>query len=217
MISNRFSPTIILVHGLWMNRAAMAFQRSRLGHCGYQVLCYSYRSRSGTLSEAAHGLAKFAASLSADTVHFVGHSLGGIVILQMLDECPHPRTGRIVLLGSPCCDSYSARELSKATLGRWLIGRVVSQWLQTPRLDAVKRYETGVVAGSIAFGLGRAIIRLPGPNDGVVLVHETLIPGISDHITMRVSHSGMLLSLPVANQICTFLKNGRFKHAGVSR
>ena len=200
-----------MVHGLWVNSMLMRLLGYRIRHCGFDVAYFSYDSVRATLEQNAARLSRFAAALSANTVHWVGHSLGGIVILKMLEQCPEPRTGRIVLMGSPSAGSYAARALAKTAAGRWLLGRS-TPLVETKATPHVK-HALGVIAGSRGLGVGRIMLPgLPRPNDGVVTVEETRVPGMQEHIVLRVSHSGMLVSSGAANQVCAFLKNGRFIH-----
>ncbi|MGH8710345.1 MAG: esterase/lipase family protein [Burkholderiales bacterium] len=202
---------VIVVHGLWVNSMMMRLLGYRIQRCGFDVAYFSYDSVRAALEQNAARLSRFAAALSANTVHWVGHSLGGIVILKMLEQCPEPRTGRIVLMGSPSAGSYAARALAKTDAGRWLLGR------STPLVDNKAalhgKYELGVIAGCRGLGLGRLMLHaLPRPNDGVVTVAETHVSGMHDHIVLRLSHSGMLFSSRAAKQVCAFLKAGRFIH-----
>ena len=72
------------------------------------------------------------------------------------------------------------------------------------------RQEVGVIAGTRAFGLGRVIAALPRPNDGMVAVSETCLPGITDHLEANVGHTALVLSDYVAEQCAEFLGHGRF-------
>lgn len=207
------SSTIILVHGLWMTKTALMWHVGYLRRRGFSVERYSYRSRTATLSDAAQGLAQMISMQKTDCVHLVGHSMGGLVILQMLEEFPSPRIGRVVLMGTPYRDSLPARVLDKFPAGRWYLGKVLPQWLQKDKSKLVSKYEIGVIAGSRNVGLGRIIARLPLPNDGTVAVRETQIPGMRDSILLPVSHTGMLMSAKVAKQVCAFLERGRFDQA----
>lgn len=204
--------TIVLVHGLWMRGWVMAWLGWRLRRCGYQTVAFSYPSVRGTLSQNALRLSRFVAGLDVPRVHFMGHSLGGLVLLQMLATHPDPRIGRVVLAGCPYRASYAARKLARSGLGRRLIGRSVLQWLDQPAPASTDRYEMGVIAGCKPLGAGRLIGGVPQPNDGVVVVEETALPGASDQIMLDVCHSGMLLSDQVAHQACAFLRHGYFLH-----
>ena len=208
---NQAKEAVIVVHGLWVNSMMMRLLGYRIWRCGFDVAYFSYDSVRAALEQNAALLSRFAATLSANTVHWVGHSLGGIVVLKMLEQCPEPRTGRIVLMGSPSAGSYAARALAKTAAGRWLLGR--STPLVETKAALPGKYEIGVIAGCRGLGLGRLMLHaLPRPNDGVVTVAETHVSGMQDHIVLQLSHSGMLFSSRAANQVCAFLKAGRFIH-----
>lgn len=189
----------------------LSLLRLRLRRCGYHVLIFSYPSMRNTLSENAARLSRFVASVAAPGIHLAGHSMGGLVILQMLHEhSPSPRIRRIVLLGTPYHGGHAASALAQSAPGRWMLGRSMLQWLNQGKPGLADQIETGVIAGSRNLGIGHLVVQLPRPNDSVVAVEETRVPGAQDHIVLRVSHSGMLISSGVAKQICAFLKTGRF-------
>lgn len=202
---------VVLVHGLWMRGWVMRLLGLRLRRCGFHVAVFSYPSLRCSLSQSALQLSHFAAGIGAARVHFVGHSLGGLVVLQMLAEYPQPRAGRVVLMGTPYRASHVARKLSRTAPGKWLVGRGMAQWLdQYPPERAAQQCEAGVISGCRSLGSGKLLGGLPRPNDGVVAVEETLVPGARDQILLKVSHSGMLLSARVARQVCAFLRDGHF-------
>ena len=214
---NKGSFVVILVHGLWMTKAALSFQRRYLQRHGYEVALYSYPSRRATLSDAARGLAQLVSAQRADQIHLVGHSMGGMVILQMLEEFPLDRIGRIVLMGTPYRDSAPARALIKSEIGRWFLGVGIPQWLKKDKSKTIMSYELGVIAGCCGFGLGQMLARLPVPHDGTVAVKETQIPDMRDSIVLPVTHTGMLVSSKVASQVYAFLETGRFNQLATTR
>src|SRR5687768_691525 len=96
------SPTVILVHGLYMSGIELTVLRHRLnGDHGLNAICYSYRSVTGTMVDHVKGLRELAKMQLADELHFVGHSLGGVVVLDLLESTDDLPPGRAVLLGSP--------------------------------------------------------------------------------------------------------------------
>lgn len=204
--------TVVLVHGLWMRGWVMALLRLRLRRCGFHAVVFSYPSMRASLSQNALSLAHFVAEITAPRIHFIGHSLGGLLVLQMLAEHAAPRAGRVVLLGSPYHSSYAASKLTRIAPRHCLIGRSMLQWLEQKAPEYAARYQVGVVAGSRSLGGGRLLGGLPYPNDGVVTVEETRMPGTSDWIMLDVSHSSMLFSAGVARQACVFLQHGYFLH-----
>lgn len=206
---------VILVHGLWMHGVAMAWMRSRLARAGYAVHCFSYRTVRASLSENARQLAAYCAAQQATPLHFVGHSLGGLVIATMLEQVHTLNVGRIVFLGTPFVDSHAAHRLGRSALGRRMLGASIAEWLRGARPRQFTRYDVGAIAGNGSVGLGVMMARdLPRPHDGAVCVAETHVPNMRDHIVLPVSHSQMVISPAVVKQTCAFLRDGRFARAG---
>lgn len=203
--------TVILVHGLWMHGIVMALMRRRIARCGYRVLSYSYPSIRLTLTENAERLERFCREQGDARLHFVGHSLGGPVILTLLERATALNIGRIVLVGPPYAGSFTARRFERLPGGHNVLGRSIRQWLDHTRAADYAGHELGVIAGSSGIGLGKLFAPdLPQPNDGVVTVDETRVPGARDHIVLSAGHTAMLVSAGVARQICAFLRTGAF-------
>src|SRR3990172_10021421 len=123
--------TVVLVHGLWVHGIVMELMRRRVARCGYRALAYSYPSMRLTLAENAERLARFSRSIAAPRLHFVGHSLGGLIVLHMLERTPGLAPGRAVLLGSPVAGSLAARRLARLPGGRAAPGRSAPEWHET--------------------------------------------------------------------------------------
>ncbi|MGZ5094047.1 MAG: esterase/lipase family protein [Burkholderiales bacterium] len=205
---------VLLVHGLWMHGVAMRLMQHRLERNGFAVRAYSYPTVRMNLHDNALRLARYCATLTGSRLHFVGHSMGGVVALKAAELLPDSTRGRVVLIGTPFADSYSGRQLDRVHGGRLLLGRCMNQWLKESQRQAVGDLDVGVVAGDGGFGMGRIIAPgLPKPHDGVISVDETRVPGMRDHVTLRVSHTAMLVSRPVLHQVCAYLKHGRFDRA----
>ena len=206
---------IVLVHGLWVHGMLMTVMRRHIERDGCQVYNYSYPTMRLTLSANAARLLRYCRALDAPRLHFIGHSMGGLVILRMLENAAGLNVGRIVLAGTPFADSYAARRLARLPAGSAVLGHSMPEWLDGAQPHDPGRYEIGVIAGSLSVGLGRLIAPgLPRPNDGVVSVAETHVPGMRDHIVLKLSHSGMLLSGALADQALAFVQHGAFVHAG---
>ena len=206
--------TVILVHGLWVHGITMELMRRRVARCGYRALAYSYPSMRLTLAENAERLARFCRDIAAPRLHFVGHSLGGLIILRMLERAPGLPPGRVVLTGAPVAGSLAARRLGRLPGGRVALGRSAPEWHETAHPGSDNGRDIGVIAGRLPLGIGRLVAPdLPAPSDGVVSVAETRLPAMRDHIILNVNHAGMLISRAVARQICAFLRDGTFVHA----
>lgn len=203
----------VLVHGLWTHGLLMVPQRRYLASAGIEAVCYSYPSVRLTLTENADRLAAFARTLAVPVVHWVGHSLGGLIILRMLERDPALMPGRVVMLGTPYADTHSGRVLKRTTWGTRLLGHSVGEWLELKKPAHFPGREIGIIAGTRSLGLGRVIARdLPSPNDGAVALAETQMAAACDSIDLPVTHTGMLLSRRVARQVCAFLHDGCFDH-----
>ncbi len=202
---------MLLVHGLWMHALAMRLIQRRLEAHGYTVHPYSYPTVRMSLKENIERLRAHCGSLGC-RLHFVAHSMGGIVAVKTAEALEPSRRGRVVLIGTPFADCYSGRTLERLPGGRWLLGKCMGEWLAHPCSTEFSDFDIGVIAGNGGFGLGRVVARgLPKPHDGVISVDETRVPGMRDHVTLPVSHTAMLVSRPVAAQVCAFLDAGRFE------
>jgi pimeloyl-ACP methyl ester carboxylesterase len=204
--------TVVLVHGLWVHGIVMELMRRRVAHCGYRALAYSYPSMRLTLAENAERLARFSRGIAAPRLHFVGHSLGGLIVLRMLERAPGLAPGRAVLLGSPVAGSLAARRLARLPGGRAALGRSAPEWREAAQREFAAGRDIGVIAGRTPVGIGRLVAPdLPAPSDGVVSVAETRLPLMRDHLVLGVNHFGMLISRAVVRQVCAFLREGAFE------
>lgn len=204
--------TVILVHGLWMHGFVFLLFRRWLARRGYDVRWFSYPSVRHGLQQNADALARFVAGIDSPIIHLVGHSLGGLVILTMLAQRNDPRVRRVVLMGSPCGGSHVAAKLAQKRLAP-ILGCALQDWLAQPCLPPLPgAVEIGVLAGSRSFGLGRLFRELPAPNDGTVTLAETRLAVAADFITLKVSHTEMMVSRACTDQVAAFLETGRFKH-----
>lgn len=208
---------IVYVHGLWQSGGEALLLRRRLARdLQADAVAFSYPSVADDASANARALAKYLCAIRADTLHLVGHSLGGMVILKSFEESAQMQArlppGRIVVMGSPLRGSRTARNLARLPFGRKIMGLTVAQELMTPRERQWKggARELGVIAGDVGFGLGRLVGTLGGPSDGTILLEEAKIDGAADRVVLRVSHTGMLFSPVVARAAGAFLRMGRF-------
>lgn len=140
----------------------------------------------------------------------VGHSLGGLVILDTLKRFPHLGCSRAVLIGSPCGGSRVVSWLTRWRVGEKVLGPCLREATQGEQTCAEVTTEVGVIAGDRSFGLGMWVPGLDKPHDGSVAVSETALPGARDRIVVRANHTQMLWSARVGNQVCHFLREGHF-------
>lgn len=196
---------VVLVPGLWMPAAEMALVAARLRRAGFRTRSFGFSGRA-PLEANIERLARY---VDARCVHFVGHSTGGVLIHDFLQQFPAMACGRVVLLGAPVRGCLAGRRLRAAAIGRWMMGGCAARWDE--RDCTWRRTEAlGVIAGTLPMGLGRLLGRLPGENDGVVRVEETRVDGMAGHVCVRAAHSMLPVSSRVASLIGQFLATGRF-------
>lgn len=204
---------VVFVHGLFLNGAEFALLRRRLAaRQGFETHRFSYPTVRGSMPATLERLRQFVARIDAARIHFVGHSLGGIVLCRYFEAEADPRAGRVVLLGSPLAGSRAAREVARHPWLRRVVGPLVAAELVDETMP--RRWqcacELGLIAGTQPMGLGRFFARFEEDSDGTVAVSETRLPGHADHMALPVSHMGMLASSRVADQVAAFLGAGRF-------
>ncbi len=207
---------VILLHGLWMRGFALAMLDRRLMEHGFQVHRFDYLSVASTQESVLDRLRGRMLELSDETqtVHLVGHSLGGLLALRACSGTDTLPEGRIVCLGSPLLGSAAARAFAgwgrggEALLGhnRQLLEQGFDRWEGSR--------EVGMVAGRMPLGLGSVIGRFEGEHDGTVSVAETRLPGLTDHCVVESNHTSLLFSGDVARLSAEFLNHGRFVPAG---
>lgn len=217
-------PHVVFVHGLFMTGAESVLLRQHLAReLGARTHTFLYMATAEDPDLVADRLATRIRALGAGasaadgTVHLVGHSLGGLLILRALDRAAQRATplppGRVVLLGSPVAGSDAAvalmhRPVLGRALGRSAAALAGATFAGSPLAGGGR--DIGIIAGNRPAGLGRFLAHFQEPNDGTVAVRETQLEGAVDRIVLPVSHTGMLLSGRVAREAAQFLRHGRF-------
>ncbi len=208
----RQAALVVLLHGLWCKPVVTAVLAHRLRRCGFETARFAYASVGRSPRQNAHVLQDWLGRHPAAAVHYVAHSLGGVVLCHLFHGFPEQPPGRVVLLGTPLRGSRSAARLAGLPGGRALLGASLERGLlgDCPAWPATR--ETGGVAGTAGIGLGTLMGGLGAPGDGAVAVTETQVSALADHIQIRTSHTGLLFSPAVARQVCAFLRHGKFLH-----
>ena len=209
------STVIVYVHGLWLNGAEGVLLRRRLARdLKGEARTFAYPSVAADVSTNARALAEYLAAIRADTLHLVGHSLGGLVIFKLFEDAEARvglPPGRIVLLGSPLHGCRAAQNFSRLPLAKQIMGTGVGEELLVRRERRWNQARPlGIIAGDLGIGLGRLAGTLGGPSDGTILVEETRLDGAADRVVLRASHTGLLFSGAVARAAGAFLRTGRF-------
>jgi pimeloyl-ACP methyl ester carboxylesterase len=190
---------------------------------GFATLNIGYPSRRKALQMLADdihpAIARFAESIP-DSLHFVGHSMGGLLARVYLARYRPPRLGRVVMLGTPNGGSEIADGLKDFWPYRAWFGPAGRQ-LGTVRDAATNAmlppvdYPVGIIAGDRSI-YPIASVFLPRPHDGRVSVEMTKLDGMADHVVIHASHPWLPSHAVAIEQTIAFLRDGRFgKHGGM--
>lgn len=207
---------VVLIHGL--GRTALSMKRIEwtLAKEGYRVVNKSYPSTGIAVEEAAARLAELLAERTPDQtvrIHFVTHSLGGIVLRQYLMDHRLDNLGRVVMLAPP----NQGSELADKLEGNFWFKRFTGpagQQLGTGASSIPKRlgpasFELGVIAGDRSLN-PRFSGWIPGPDDGKVSVRSTNLDGMKDFLVVHHTHTWMIWRPTVIGAVGRFLKTGHF-------
>lgn len=206
---------VVVVHGLGRTERSMAVLAQRLRWAGYDVTAFGYDSRVAPVERQAEALAETVARCcrEAGRVHFVGHSLGGIVIRTFLAASPPESLGRVVLLVPPSRGSELAdwlRDVPVVSEALGPAGRALGTGeADVPAALPPPAYEMGIVAGDRSVNpIGSAFIA--GPDDGIVALDRTRVEGVPMIVLPR-SHAFIMNSRHAARAVVQFLRTGAFE------
>jgi len=201
---------VVLVPGLWNPTLTMALLARRLASAGYAPQVFSYAGRRPFAPNVARFAGFVRETLGERPAHFVGHSLGGVLLLDMLNRHPQIAVSSVVLLGAPVRGCLAGERFGRWPLGRWMMGACGELW-HAREARWVREAPLGVIAGTAPLGLGRLVARLPRPHDGVVCLEETTVAGMRERMLVPLGHSMMILSSAVARLVQRFLARGSFQ------
>jgi triacylglycerol lipase len=221
---NVASEWVILLHGLGRLRQSMGLLEQHLKSLGYSTINLAYPSTTKTIETIAEThLDRVVLSCEesgAEKIHFVGHSLGGLIVRQYLQRHSVPSGSRLVMLSPPNKGSELVDLLMQVPLYRWITGPAGQEIGKGPE-SVVNRLkpvgiDVGVIAGNLSINLVFSAL-LDGPDDGMVSVESTMLPEMRDFIIVPNSHTFIMRDPLVMRQVSHFLKYGRFDHIGRDR
>jgi pimeloyl-ACP methyl ester carboxylesterase len=187
----------------------MLLLSNRLRARGFAPIRFDYASLLRSPAKSMEKLAMKLYSFGNDTVHLVGHSLGGLMVIETLNQYQKLPPGRVVCLGAPLAGSGTARVLHEKHLS-FMTGKS-GPLLRGGLLQLPEQRDVGVIAGAKGRGLGKVVRKFDGLHDGTVAVWETRLPGLREHLVLPVSHTGLVLSKEVAEHTANFLEKGSFE------
>lgn len=211
---------VITLHGLARSSGAMNKMAEALTASGHRVCNIGYPSRHHPIEVLAHEHVLpqiVACQSSADQpLNFVTHSLGGIIVRQLVADAALPSLARVVMLGPPNHGSEVVDKLGGLAPFGWLngpAGRQLGTSAQSrPQQLGPATFELGVIAGSSSINWILSLL-IPGQDDGKVSLRSTRLQGMRDHLIVPVSHPFLMKNREVIDQTIHFLAHGEFNHA----
>ena len=213
-------PCVVLLHGLWRSDNSMTRLEESLSEAGYRVQNIEYESTEKPVEILADEAvtAGLEACGQGETIHFVTHSMGGILVRQYLQERDIDHLGRVVMLGPPNQGSEVIDRYADWPGFEWFSGPAGMQLgtgeASVPRSLGPAHFDLGIIAGNQTINpiLSQS---LPGKDDGKVSVDATRLEGMNDHMEMPVTHVFMMRNKEVIEQVLHYLEYGHFdRHAG---
>lgn len=208
---------VVLIHGLGRSAASMRPVGRYLSARGYTVVSRSYPSTRLSVDAAADLIDRDIDQCrrrQATRIHFVTHSLGGLLLRRYFQDHEAPEASRAVMLGPPNAGSEIADELKHHWWFRAALGPA-GQALGAREPLTFSRplpLEVGVIAGTRNYEPWFASCFNGRPNDGKVSVESTRLAEMADFLTVRAGHTFMIRSDEVQGQVAAFLESGRFAH-----
>lgn len=207
-------PGVVLLHGIARTSASLRSLERALAATGFATVNVDYASRSkpiAALADDIHPQVSRFAERDAP-LHFVAHSMGGLVARAYVAKYRPAQLASVVMLGTPNGGSEVADLLSGSRLYRAFYGPAGLE-LTTARADAFPPvdYPVGVIAGSRFIDPVAGLLVLPKPNDGRVSVQSAMLSGMADHIVVKASHTGLPRHAAAIKQTIAFLRDGRFQ------
>jgi pimeloyl-ACP methyl ester carboxylesterase len=212
------SPGVVLLHGIARTSRSLRRLEAALRQSGLATLNLDYASRrkpiEALVADIHPPIAAFATA-SGGPIHFVAHSMGGLLARAYIAQHRPARLGRVVMLGTPNGGSEVADLLKRFALYRVFYGPagqqlVTERDLASPSLPPPD-YPVGIIAGLRTLDPIASRFILPRPNDGRVSVASSKLEGMADHITVEASHTGLVRHPAAIAQTIAFLDHGRFE------
>ena len=212
--------TVVLLHGMARSGKSMNKMGKALQADGYRVINVDYPSTAATIEELTVQIFKTIEPeiRTAETMHFVTHSMGGIILRQHLQDHDLPNLGRVVMLAPPSRGSEVTDKLGGIFLYKWINGPAGNQLgtgtnslplrLKTPA------FELGIIAGDRSINPFLSML-IPGPDDGKVALARVKPSCYTDYVQLHVTHPCMIWNRAVIAQTMHFLKHGAFEYTEV--
>jgi pimeloyl-ACP methyl ester carboxylesterase len=208
---------MVLLHGIGVGSWTLKKLDRALQAHGFAKLNLDYPSRRmplEALAEEIHAPIAALAGRCDGAIHFVAHSMGGLLARVYISRHRPARLGRVVMLGTPNGGSEVADLLKDLAIYRAVFGPAGLQLTtaQDPVLAALPSpdYAIGIIAGCRTIAPIASAFVLPRPNDGRVSVESAKLTNMADHVVIKASHTGLPRNKVAIEQTIAFLHDGRF-------
>jgi len=210
---------VILMHGLAKSFRSLEKLEKHLSNQGFRVINLDYPSTKSPIPDLADIFLDQAVTECRQTpytkIHFVTHSMGGIIVRYYLKHHNLPRLGRVVMLSPPnrgteLVDFFKEGLLFKKTQGPAGLQLGTENGSLPLKLGPVD-FELGIIAGNRSFYPFNSAL-IPGPDDGIVSVQRTKVEGMTDFLLLPYSHPFIMQKETVLEQVVHFLRQGKFNH-----
>jgi len=215
------SECVVLLHGLIRSSTSMNKMQRELDEAGFVTANIDYPSREHTVEELAdmavpQGLEECRNHDDVERIHFVTHSLGGILVRQYLSSNEIPELGRVVMLGPPNQGSVAADDMGGVPGFEWLNGPAGQQLGKgedsVPLKLGAANFEVGIIAGNRTIDPITSAV-LDNPDDGRVSVEDTRLEGMTDFVVVEHSHAFMMRMRRPIELTISFLQTGSFEES----
>ncbi len=208
---------VILLHGLCRTPASMAKLATELTSAGFTVANVGYDSRRHSIAELADraiGPALASPRLrDCSKIHFVTHSMGGLLVRSYFKQHPADRLGRVVMLAPP---NQGSEIVDK--LGSWFLfqkingpaGAELGTSLEsTPNRLGPVNFECGVITGDRSLNWINSLL-IPGSDDGKVSLARSQVAGMKEHLVIHTTHPFIMKNREAIRHTLRFLQAGTF-------